>query len=111
MTEAVLRNQICPPPEMLGQISHLREVSAHYANVEISVLLDDTSYEVPPLHGFTLLDDQMIIIDAFNTGLTSQGRKDMERYRRVFDIFESQAVAIDSVLEKYESLYIDRLHQ
>ena len=66
---------------------------------------------VPPLHGLMLIDDQMIVIDAFNTGLISRGRKDTETYRRVFDMFHDQAIAIEPLLDKYESIYVKQLER
>jgi transcriptional regulator with XRE-family HTH domain len=110
ITEAVLRNQICPPAEMLAQIGHLREISARHANVVIGIIPDGTAVDIPPLHGFVLLDDKLIVIDAYNTGLTSRGRADVETYLRVFDEFEHHATtAIEPILDTYQARYLERL--
>jgi len=109
IAEAVLRNRICPPIEMLAQIGHLREISTQRNTVDIRVIPDDAPMIVPPLHGLMLIDDQMIVIDAFNTGLISRGRKDTETYRRVFDMFHDQAIAIEPLLDRYELLYVKQL--
>jgi transcriptional regulator with XRE-family HTH domain len=111
ITEAVLRNQFCPPAEMVAQISHLREISTHQDNVDIGVILDGTRIEIPPMHGFVLIDDKMIIIDAYSNGLVSHGREDVESYRGVFEIFESQATAVSPLLDKYETLYVEQLRK
>ncbi|WP_083448687.1 helix-turn-helix domain-containing protein [Actinoplanes rectilineatus] len=108
-TESALRNRICPPIGMLEQIEHLRRLAAR-PTVDIRVILDDASIEVPPLHGFTMLDDDLVIIDVYNTGLTSRGRNDVERYRQVFDLFQGSATGdLSPVLDKYRKLYIGQL--
>jgi transcriptional regulator with XRE-family HTH domain len=110
MTETVLRNRICSPAEMLAQIDHLQDVSTNYDNVVIGIVPDEASLTIPPLHGFALLDDKLVVIDAFNTGLTSRGPSDAERYRQVFDAFEELSrTHIEPILNKYRRLYIDLL--
>jgi transcriptional regulator with XRE-family HTH domain len=110
MTETVLRNHLCPPAEMLAQIAHLRAVSARYSNVSIEIIPDLRPWVVAPQHGFTMFDDRAVIVDLYNTGLTSRGRTDAHIYRQVFDLFEEMAVAdIDPLLDKYEKLYVDEL--
>jgi transcriptional regulator with XRE-family HTH domain len=110
ITENVLRNKICPPAEMLAQIEHLRQVSARHDNVVIGIVPDDQPVAIPPMHGFVVLDDSMIIIDVYNTGLTSRGRSDAEQYRRVFDVFEEHArTDIEPILRIHEELYVGLL--
>jgi transcriptional regulator with XRE-family HTH domain len=112
MTEAVLRNQICPPAEMLAQIAHLRDTAARRDNVVIGIVPDGAAVAIPPLHGFNLFDDTMVIIDVYNTGLVSRGRNDAVRYREVFDAFEESAAGDSGpILEKYEERYIEQLRR
>jgi hypothetical protein len=111
LTEAVLKNRICSPAEMLAQIGHLRQVSARRANVVIGAIPDGTPVDIPPLHGFVLHDDKLIVIDAYNTGLISRGRSDVESYRRVFDEFEAHATDIEPLLDKYEALYVEQVRR
>jgi transcriptional regulator with XRE-family HTH domain len=110
MTEAVLRNPACPPAEMLAQIGHLRDVAERYANVTIGIVPDGTPVDIPPLHGFTLLDANLVVIDVYNTGLITRGPLDVATYRRVFDMFDARAVdAIEPILAKYEAFYLEQL--
>lgn len=111
ITEAVLRNRVCPPAEMVAQLHHLRDVDATSENVSVAVIPDDAPAEIPTLHGFTLLDDKMVIIDAYNTGLISRGHKDAEIYRSIFETFESSAVSIQPTVDKYESFYVEQLRR
>jgi transcriptional regulator with XRE-family HTH domain len=110
MLETVLRNRICSPVEMLGQIDHLRDVAEGYDNVVVSIVPDMASLAIPPMHGFALLDDKLVVIDAFNTALISRGRSDAQRYRQVFDAFEELAQTdIAGILDKHRKHYIDLL--
>lgn len=111
ITESVLRNRMCPPGEMLAQVHHLREVDATYENVSVTVVPGDAPSSVPAMHGFTLLDDTMVIIDVYNTGLISRGRMDAEIYRSIFETFEGEAVALEPIIEKYESFYVEQLRR
>lgn len=111
ITEGVLRNSPCPPAEMLAQIHHLREISTGYANVSLAVIPDEAPMTIPPLHGFTLLDEELVIIDTYPTGLLSRGRKDVEIYHRIFEIDRDNAVPVEPLLDKYEARYIDALIQ
>jgi hypothetical protein len=110
--EAVIRNPPCTPVEMLAQISHLRDINQRYPNVAISVIPDSTSLDIPPMHGFALYDGELLLFDSFNTGLSSRGRTDLAQYRYVFDYYAEQSTAdINPLLERYQSLYLERLGQ
>lgn len=106
--EATLRPRVYPPAEMLAQINHLRDVIARNDNVSIGIVRDGAA-TIPLLHSFTLLDDKLVIIDLFNTGLTSRGRQELDSYRRVFDLLEEHAVDIGPVLDEYQARYVDLL--
>ena len=109
VTEGALRNPVCPPAQMLAQIQHLRDVDARYQNVSITAIPDGTAVTIPPMHGFTLLNDKMVEIDVYHTGLFSRGRQDVETYRQIFDMFRGDARDVGPVLDKYEALYLKQL--
>jgi len=95
---------------MLAQISHLRDINERYPNVSISIILDSTALEIPPVHGFVLYDGELLLFDSFNTGLSSRGRTDLAQYRYVFDYYAERATAdINQLLEQYQDYYIKRL--
>jgi transcriptional regulator with XRE-family HTH domain len=107
MTEMVLNNRVCPPEAMPAQIRRIREVAAQ-GNVTIGIIPARTHWQFPPSHGFELLDDDLVLVDIFNTGLVSTGQADALLYRRIFDDFESRAETdIDSILDRYQNLYAD----
>jgi transcriptional regulator with XRE-family HTH domain len=109
--EAALRRRALPVVEMLAQLNHLREIAEHNANVSIAVVPDDAPVAIPPLHGFTVLDDKLVMIDLYNRGLISRSRMDVDDYRRAFDSLEGSAVDIAPVLDRYQDLYIDMLRK
>jgi transcriptional regulator with XRE-family HTH domain len=109
ITEQVLRNEICRPDEMLAQINRIRDVAFRQPNIRVGVIPDGVRLELPPLHGFWVQDDSMVILDVFNTGILTRGHKDVEIYNRAFEIFQTSAVGVESLLDKYEAYYIDRL--
>jgi hypothetical protein len=106
MAEAVLGNQMCPPEDMLAQIRRVRDVSRQ-ENVTVGLIPAEAWWEIPPFHGFELLDDDIVTVDLFNTGLTSLGKADARLYQRVFDSFGRHAVTeIDPVLDRYVERYV-----
>ncbi|MEV6847527.1 helix-turn-helix transcriptional regulator [Actinoplanes sp. NPDC051411] len=109
ITEGVLKDAPCTPAEMLAQIGHLREVAAGYGNVSLAVIPDGAPMTIPALHGFTLFDEEMVIVDIYNTGLISRGRRDVAIYHQVFGLNLDRAVPIGPVLDKYQALYIEAL--
>jgi len=107
MTESVLGNRLCPPEDMPAQIHRLREVGRQ-ENVSIGIVPAEAAWSTPPFHGFLLLDDDIVSVDLFNTGLTSRGKADIRVYQQVFDDFEAAAVTeIDPILDKYQEIYLD----
>jgi transcriptional regulator with XRE-family HTH domain len=110
VTEAVLKNRFCSPDDMVGQIRRLREWNAQYDNVSIRIVPEEAKLAIPPLHGFELFDDRQVLVDLFNTGLSSQGRADIRLYRGVFDVFEAESVLdIDPILDRYHRYYAEQL--
>ena len=94
---------------MLAQINHLRDVAGHNENVTITVVPDGAPTGLPLLHGFSLFDDELVVVDLYNTGLTSRSHRDLQSYRRVFDTLDEQATDIEPFLDKYQALYIETL--
>jgi transcriptional regulator with XRE-family HTH domain len=109
ITEGVLKNAPCPPVEMLAQIHHLREISSGYKNVSLTVIPDGRPMTIPHLHGFILFAQEMVLIDVYNTGLLSRGRKDIEIYHHIFEMYHGSAQPIEPYLDQYQALYIDAL--
>lgn len=108
LTEATLASRLCPPAEMLAQISHLRDLAAQ-PNIGIRVITSDTRLALPPIHGFTLFDDTALVIDTYNTDLIGRGRQDVAIYGQFFDVFQQQSEDIAPLLDKYLEIHLRRL--
>lgn len=107
MAETVLNNRIGSPQEMPAQIRRVREV-AQQENVTVAIIPAHTQWQVPPLHGFLLLDDHAVAVDLYDNGLMSRSRRNAQFYRQVFESFERLAIIeIDEILDKYLDLYLD----
>ncbi|XVV12858.1 Scr1 family TA system antitoxin-like transcriptional regulator [Actinoplanes sp. CA-131856] len=110
-TEAVLRNRICSPVDMLGQVRHLGVISEQ-ANIHIGIVPDGADVKIPALHGFVVYDDDVVVIDLFNTGLTTRGRTDVIEYREVFEAFAERATAdLAAMLDRYHEHYLDQIER
>jgi transcriptional regulator with XRE-family HTH domain len=109
MAEAALAMRVCPPAEMMVQIDKIRQVATR-ENVSVKIVPEDTTWGIPPQHGFVILDDRLVSVDLYNTGLTSRGKLDLVRYSNVFDTFDALATEdIEPILTKYDNLYLGLL--
>jgi transcriptional regulator with XRE-family HTH domain len=109
--EAVLRRRIYPPIEMLAQINHIREIAVRHPNVRITAIPDGAPTDIPLMHNFSIFDDKIVVVDLFNTGLISRSSKDVDSYRRVFDLLDEQATEIGPLLDKYQTVYVEMLQR
>ncbi|MDP9794391.1 transcriptional regulator with XRE-family HTH domain [Catenuloplanes nepalensis] len=111
IAEIALRGPMCTPTEMLAQLAHLREMAA-LSNVTVEIIPDDADMPVPFLHGFMIFDDQLLLIDVYNTGLVSRGEKDIAFYRRVFDAVAAYATDdITPILDRHTRRCLERIHR
>jgi len=107
MTETVLRNRLCRPEYMPTQIQRLRDLAGQ-PNVSLRIIPSDAKLKIPPYHGFELLDDRIVIVDVFNTLVTTRGRTDVALYQQVFGELEDNASEdIDPILGHYLDHYLD----
>jgi transcriptional regulator with XRE-family HTH domain len=111
MGEAALKSGRHSFVEMLAQISQIRELAARHTNVNVVIVPDSAPADVPLLHGFTVFDDELVVIDLYNTGLISRSRRDVQTYHRVFTTLEEHATDIAPFLDRYETTYIEMLQR
>lgn len=106
ITEQVLRNQVCSPAEMIGQIDRIRRVATH-PNVHLGIVPDDAPLPVAPYHGFVVADDRWVSVDLFHASLKSSGRQTVRAYRRTFEALERVALTeVDALLDRYQARYV-----
>jgi hypothetical protein len=110
LLEATLRNNPCPPVEMLAQLNLLNDISQGHSNVEIRIIPDGESLRFPPMHGFVIYDDSFLVIDSYNTGLISHGRSDVAQYRFLFEYFSAKATSnVAPIFDRYRKIHLDQL--
>jgi transcriptional regulator with XRE-family HTH domain len=106
ITETLLRHLVGRTEDMSAQLSRLREVSRQ-DNVTVSMITEETPWPIPPLHGFSILDDRCVFIDLFNTTMVSRGHYDLRLYRQAFDTLQAHATReIEPILDKYRRRYL-----
>jgi transcriptional regulator with XRE-family HTH domain len=107
LTESVLSTVVGSPAEMLAQLHRIRAVAGQ-DNVRIGILPWDVELAFPPLHGFHLFDDRVVVIDLISTTVVSRGSEDLRVYRAVFDHFLARATTdIDPIIDRHMFRYAD----
>lgn len=106
MLETVLEHLICSPIEMPAQIQRIRDVSRQ-ENVVVGIVPVTTQLLAPPLHQFYMFDEKLVLVDVYNTFLTTRGRIDIATYRNTFEILREQAIIdIEPILDKHLRFYL-----
>lgn len=105
MGESALSSRVAEPISMLAQVERLRQI-ADQENTSLRIIPADAVLPFPLIHGFELLDDSCVVVDAFNTSMMSRGHDDIASYRQVFDTLDEIATAkVGPLLEKYRRQY------
>jgi transcriptional regulator with XRE-family HTH domain len=109
MAEAVLDIRLCPAEEMPAQLRRIREL-ARRPNITVSIVPAGVRWPVPPVNGFTLLDDRHLWVDLYETVLVKQDQAEGKLYATVFDMMKRSAVQdIDGILDRYLDRYVREL--
>ncbi|MCP2255212.1 Helix-turn-helix domain-containing protein [Prauserella aidingensis] len=83
VAEAALRNPICPPEVMRGQLDRLANLSG-LGHVRLGIIPLDTQLPTITLHGYTILDDT-VTIEVNHTDVIATAPDDVTLYRSVTD--------------------------
>ncbi|MFJ3807273.1 helix-turn-helix domain-containing protein [Streptomyces sp. NPDC090073] len=98
LTEAVLRTWPGTPTLMLAQLDRLLAVES-LSSVRLGVIPWRRAVPVLPRHGFTLCDQQAVIVEAFTGEQMLTDLVEVAAYEETFDQFERAAVFGDDVRE------------
>lgn len=90
LTEATLRYRLCPPTDMLAQLDRIVSASA-LPNVRLGIIPFDTPYVIAPGLGFTMLDDDRVIVETFSAELTLTQQAELDLHATVFGAMASAA--------------------
>ncbi|MEX5706942.1 MULTISPECIES: helix-turn-helix transcriptional regulator [unclassified Parafrankia] len=104
--ETVFRNRFAPPGAMLAQVDRVEAV-AQLANVTVKVVPDTADLGYPPMQGFTILDDNVVLAESMDATIL-RDRKSVDFYTRFFDQYASRGVDdLEPILSRYKTLYAD----
>ena len=85
ITEAALRYRLCEPDVMLAQLDRLISLST-LPTVKLGIVALGTPYgAVPPMHGFWLLDDDLVRVETFSAELNLAQPQEIELYGKIFE--------------------------
>ncbi|WDM14927.1 helix-turn-helix transcriptional regulator [Streptomyces lavenduligriseus] len=98
VTEAVLRTWPGSPALMLAQFDRLLAVES-LSTVRLGVIPWRRPVPVLPRHGFTLCDQQAVVIETFDNERVSTDAAEVAAYEETFERFERAAVFGDEVRE------------
>lgn len=90
MTEAALRQPICPPEVMAGQLDRLLTLTT-LTSARIGIVPLDTRLPMVPLHGFWIIDNR-VIVETTDTEMVVDDAHDVALYRRMLDALWTVAV-------------------
>lgn len=91
ITEAALRYRLCPPEIMLAQLDRLVAATS-LTGLRLGVIPSSASYVTLPMHGFWILDDEMVMVETFSAELILAQPQEIELYARAFSQLAAIAV-------------------
>ncbi|MFF3633297.1 helix-turn-helix domain-containing protein [Streptomyces sp. NPDC002250] len=98
LTEAVLRTWPGSPALMLAQLDRLLAVES-LSSVRLGLIPWRRAVPVLPRHGFTLCDQQAVVVEGFADDQLVDGPAEVAVYEETFDRFERAAIFGDEVRE------------
>lgn len=107
MFETALLLRYTSPGYMLAQVDRI-ESAASLPNVTIRIVPSEVRLGFPPLHGFTLLDDDVVLTEVGSDTNILRDAEDIDFYERLFNHYgERGTTDIGSMLDSYRTLYAD----
>jgi transcriptional regulator with XRE-family HTH domain len=109
VTEAALCYGVAPRDVAMGQLDRLLALTT-LPRIRLGVIPLTAQYPVPPLHGFALFDDRIVLVETLAAELTLTQPQEIELYSTVFDrlagvakySLEARRIIV-GVLERMES--------
>jgi transcriptional regulator with XRE-family HTH domain len=90
LTESVLRNRLCPPDVMRGQLDRLTMASG-LPNVKLGILPFTARLPIAPLNGFWIFDDALVTFETIAAEIHVRDPDEVALYASVFDRFNQVA--------------------
>lgn len=91
LTEAAIRNLLCPPEVLMGQIERLI-ASATLPNVALGIIPFTARLPKSPVNGFWLYGTRLVTVETFAAELSLTQPEEIDLYGRIFALMQDAAV-------------------
>ncbi|MBX6388443.1 MAG: helix-turn-helix domain-containing protein [Frankia sp.] len=106
LMESVLGNMYVTPGYMLAQVDRIEQVS-RLENVTVRIVPLGAPLLLPPAHGFTLFDDELVLVESLD-GAVRQDNARAEFYVSFFEAYAEIATAdLAETLDRYKHHYAE----
>ncbi|WP_307874537.1 helix-turn-helix domain-containing protein [Frankia nepalensis] len=106
LMENLLNNMYVTPGYMLAQVDRIEQVAA-LPNVTVRVVPTTAQLGLPPIHGFAIFDDDLVISETLDATVY-QDRRSVDFYIHFFESYTEIANAdLAEVLQRYKTTYAD----
>jgi hypothetical protein len=90
IAESALRSHFCAPSVMRAQLDLVRALS-NLETVELYLIPAEARLPLIPLHGFWILDDDLVFVDTLHARVEATDPSEVAVYLRVFDQLKAAA--------------------
>jgi transcriptional regulator with XRE-family HTH domain len=91
LTEAAIRNLMCPPDVLMGQIERLI-ASATLPNVALGVIPFTARLPKSPVHGFWIYGARLVTVETFAAELSLTQPEEIALYTKIFGLMKDVAL-------------------
>lgn len=90
--EAALRSRLCTPKTLAGQLDRLTATATSGTALTFGVIPFEASLPVYPLSGFSVYDEDLVVIETTAGEHQLSGSEDLANYMRFFELLRDAAV-------------------
>ncbi|MFC4056682.1 helix-turn-helix domain-containing protein [Planomonospora corallina] len=91
LSESALRNLLCPPEVLMGQLDRLATVGT-LPSVALGVIPATARLPKAPVHGFVVYDEELVTVETFSAELSLIQPEEIALYGRIFQMMQDTAV-------------------
>jgi len=103
LAEAALHARVGPPPIQRGQLDRLLMLMS-LDTIELAVIPLDTRLPVVMHHGFSIEDEDLVLVETFSAELQLRDPDDIALYARIFDLLWGAAEKGDKAAERLKRI-------
>jgi transcriptional regulator with XRE-family HTH domain len=109
LNEPVFSNfdHVLTPAYMLAQVDRI-DFASRLPNVTVCILPRGSKPRLPPNGGFTVLDDDLVLVEAGHNAFDLREQEDLDFYRNLFDHYLENSVSdLEPILTRYKAIYAE----